>query len=158
MFGKIVRNIVPDCPRCGSKLTGRYELVYQNDIKKILRMEKLAKLKGERIRVIVDYKMPYANCFCDECDTEWHGVVKKQLVDKDDWYAEHDYTEEILDFEEELYNKKVSKGMRRLKKIAKGSAFLLFGIQFKEKPSKEELEMREKEARLFGEYNEEEEE
>lgn len=152
MFGKILRTVVPDCPRCGSNYTGRYELIYQNNINTILRMEKLAKQKGERIQVIVDYKMPYANCFCDECGAKWHGNVKKQWVDKDEWEDEHDYTEEIENFDKNIRKRKSKKAL----KILKGTATFLFGIRFRKEMSKEELEMKKREQELFADCPDEE--
>lgn len=72
---------VPPCPRCGSRKTGRYlRITFMNHGKSV--EESLR--HGEIAREVST--VPYENCFCEDCDYEWHSRVLARMLTK----AEYD--------------------------------------------------------------------
>lgn len=71
---------VPKCPHCGSRITGRYmkEPWTEEDRHFIIR----DCLKNGEIITLVQ-KVPYRNCYCEECGYTWHYDVVGKLISKE---------------------------------------------------------------------------
>jgi hypothetical protein len=75
--------ITPDCPRCGSKKTGYYLFVNNSsDVPKII-SRKMG--LGELVRFRNGFPDPnLPNLFCKDCDIEWRGNYKIELLSDED--------------------------------------------------------------------------
>lgn len=79
MFNKHIYHYIPKCPRCGSSRTGYYiatALKGPGELKYIAKHLK----KGEIIRVVSDVNIPTLNCFCDDCNIEWHMDIPTKII------------------------------------------------------------------------------
>ena len=70
---------VPRCPNCNSRVTGRYlkEPWIENDRHFIIRD---CFKKGEIVSLVS--RVPYRNCYCEECGYTWHYDVEVKLISK----------------------------------------------------------------------------
>ncbi len=109
--------IVPDCPRCGSKVTGRF--IHTNKISRVEQIKALE--RGELIRPLVLYD-PYniSNAFCECCGHEWNADIETKKLSEDEIAAiakEKCITEEAFHKVYGIHNP--SSDMKERKKAAK---------------------------------------
>lgn len=71
---------VPPCPKCGSRITGRYvKQPRKQDDAEYMQRESLK--HGELIRFVPSE--PTKNCYCEECEYEWGHKVQMYLISKE---------------------------------------------------------------------------
>lgn len=98
---------VPECPECGSPITGRYVKAPQAEADKDY-MERETLKYGEIVRFIP--KIPEKNLFCVECGHKWHGNVetrrysRKQIEDEIEKRGTYEAYLEVIEEQEEKKN------------------------------------------------------
>lgn len=70
---------VPPCPKCKSRITGRY--VRMPALVSDRQYQERESLKGGEIVRFIS-KVPYKNCFCVDCSHEWHELVDTKWMSK----------------------------------------------------------------------------
>lgn len=66
---------VPECPICGSRMTGRY-MRYLGDTSSEWQVNEALR-NGELVDIVNE--VPWKNCFCCQCDYEWHEDIKMKM-------------------------------------------------------------------------------
>lgn len=79
LFKKAIYYYVPRCPECGSRLTGKYVKEPRRLEDAVFIMKESLK-NGELITFVPN--VPYENCYCEECNHEWHYEVTGKWIPK----------------------------------------------------------------------------
>lgn len=99
---------VPPCPKCGSRITGRYvKQPHNQGDAEYMQRESLK--HGELIRFVPSE--PIKNCYCEECGHEWGHTVRSYFITKERMEEEieaRDTRSLYMEFNEKYPRKKKS--------------------------------------------------
>ena len=107
--------ITPPCPCCGNLYTSRIVYSSVNLERTNYWIKDNAKRHGEKVFIIPEIRaVDSPNCYCDECNTTFHGYIREEYMTKQEREARLE--EEYQPMGETRYFRKIKKEQKRKKR------------------------------------------